>query len=47
LVLVEVGKQQYLLGVTPHQINLIDKLEEPLEVKVVSFAEQLRQVKGE
>ncbi|MGI2259480.1 flagellar biosynthetic protein FliO [Shewanella sp. GXUN23E] len=46
LVLVEVGKQQYLLGVTPHQVNLIDKLEEPLEVKVVSFAEQLRQAKG-
>lgn len=30
---VQVGEQQYLLGASASQINLLDKLEQPLEVK--------------
>nr|WP_257982794.1 flagellar biosynthetic protein FliO [Shewanella sp. GutDb-MelDb] len=46
LVLVEVDGQQYLLGVTPHQVNLVDKLTTPVEQPKVSFADRLRQVKS-
>lgn len=47
LVLVDVGGQQYLLGVTPTQVNLIDKLVEPVTVESVSFASKLRQAKSQ
>lgn len=43
LVLVEVGKQQYLLGVSAQQVNLIDKLSESVEIETQSFAEKLKQ----
>lgn len=46
LVLVEVDGQQYLLGVTPHQVNLVDKLSEPVEITTDSFASRLRQAKS-
>ncbi|GIU12252.1 flagellar protein [Shewanella sp. c952] len=46
LVLVEVDGQQYLLGVTPHQVNLVDKLSEPVEISTDSFASRLRQAKS-
>ncbi|MGL5390409.1 MAG: flagellar biosynthetic protein FliO [Shewanella sp.] len=45
LVLVQVGKQQYLLGVSAQQVSLIDKLAEPVDVESVSFADKLRQAK--
>ncbi|BDM63809.1 flagellar protein [Shewanella sp. NFH-SH190041] len=45
LVLVQVGEQQYLLGVTPNQVNLIDKLAEPVTVETASFADRLKQVR--
>ncbi|KVW99968.1 flagellar biosynthetic protein FliO [Shewanella frigidimarina] len=45
VVLVEVNGQQYLLGVTSQQINLIDKLANPVEVPVSSFASRLKQAK--
>lgn len=45
LVLVQVGGQQYLLGVSAQQVNLIDKLAEPIEIESVSFADKLRQAK--
>ena len=47
LVLVDVGGQQYLLGVTPTHVNLIDKLVEPVTVESVSFASKLRQAKSQ
>ncbi|WOT06258.1 flagellar biosynthetic protein FliO [Shewanella youngdeokensis] len=46
LVLVEVDGQQYLLGVTPHNINLVDKLAIPVELPNDSFASRLRQAKS-
>ena len=46
VVLMEVNGKQYLLGVTPQQISLIDKIEDPLEVKAESFASKLRQAKA-
>ena len=46
LVLIELEGQQYLLGVTPHSINLIDKLEEPVNIESDSFASRLRQAKS-
>lgn len=46
LVLVEVDGQQYLLGVTPHQVNLVDKLSDPVETSTDSFASRLRQAKS-
>ena len=46
LVLVEVDGQQYLLGVTPQQVNLLDKLTTPVEISTDSFASRLRQVKS-
>ncbi|MEL4429174.1 flagellar biosynthetic protein FliO [Shewanella mangrovisoli] len=45
LVLVQVGEQQYLLGVSGQQVNLIDKLAEPIEIESTSFADKLRQAK--
>ncbi|QYJ79899.1 flagellar biosynthetic protein FliO [Shewanella acanthi] len=45
LVLVQVGEQQYLLGVSGQQVNLIDKLAQPIEIETASFAEKLRQAK--
>ncbi|RLV61628.1 flagellar biosynthetic protein FliO [Parashewanella curva] len=46
LVLMEMDGKQYLLGVTQHQITLLDKIKDPIEVKAESFAEKLRQAKG-
>ncbi|MCL1050692.1 flagellar biosynthetic protein FliO [Shewanella abyssi] len=45
LVLVEVDGQQYLLGVTPHQVNVVDKLTTPVQLSKDSFASRLRQAK--
>jgi flagellar protein FliO/FliZ len=45
LVLVQVGEQQYLLGVSSQQVNLIDKLVEPIHIEPDSFASRLRQAK--
>jgi flagellar protein FliO/FliZ len=45
VVLVEVNGQQYLLGVTSQQINLIDKLSTPVDVPLSSFASRLKQAK--
>ncbi|GIU50638.1 flagellar protein [Shewanella sairae] len=46
LVLIEVDGQQYLLGVTPQQISLVDKLAQPVEIATESFATRLRQAKA-
>ncbi len=46
-VLVQVGDEQLLLGVTPQQINLLQKLDTPLEVDSANnsdFAGKLRQI---
>lgn len=46
-VLVQVGDEQLLLGVTPQQINLLYKLDTPLEVDTANpgdFAGKLRQI---
>lgn len=45
LVLVQVGEQQYLLGVSSQQVSLIDKLAEPIHLETDSFASRLRQAK--
>ncbi|AEG10716.1 flagellar biosynthetic protein FliO [Shewanella baltica OS183] len=45
LVLVQVGEQQYLLGVSSQQVSLIDKLAEPIHIDSDSFASRLRQAK--
>lgn len=45
IVLLEVGGQQYLLGVTSQQVSVIDKLATPISVETESFAERLRQAK--
>lgn len=45
LVLVQVGEQQYLLGVSSQQVCLIDKLAEPIHIESDSFASRLRQAK--
>ncbi|MDO6764749.1 flagellar biosynthetic protein FliO [Agarivorans sp. 1_MG-2023] len=46
IMVVEIGEQQYLLGVTAQSINLLDKLEQPLEAKPNKmsghFAKQLQ-----
>ncbi|HAY93066.1 flagellar biosynthetic protein FliO, partial [Shewanella sp.] len=42
LVLVQVGEQQYLLGVSSQQVSLIDKLAEPIHLEADSFASRLR-----
>lgn len=46
MVLVEVDGQQYLLGVTPQQVSLIDKLDNPITIEQDSFASRLRQAKS-
>lgn len=46
-VLVQIGDEQILLGVTPQQINLLYKLDTPLEVEQQNtgdFAGKLRQI---
>lgn len=46
-VLVQIGDEQILLGVTPQQINLLYKLDTPLEVEQQNsgdFASKLRQI---
>lgn len=45
LALVELGGQQYLLGITSTQVTLIDKLEQSLDVPKDSFASRLAQAK--
>ncbi|WP_310734217.1 flagellar biosynthetic protein FliO [Shewanella sp. SR44-3] len=45
VVLIEVNGQQYLLGVTSSQINLIEKLETQVQVESESFAQRLKQAK--
>lgn len=48
VVLVQVGEQQLLLGVTPQQINLLHQLPEPVAITSAGggqkFAEQLAQL---
>ena len=46
MVLVEVDGQQYLLGVTPQRVSLIDKLDNPITIEQDSFASRLRQAKS-
>ncbi|MCL1076641.1 flagellar biosynthetic protein FliO [Parashewanella spongiae] len=46
VVLLEVEGKQYLLGVTPHNVSLIDKIEDPIKVKAETFANKLRQAKA-
>ncbi|WP_076410939.1 flagellar biosynthetic protein FliO [Shewanella sp. UCD-KL12] len=46
IVLLEVGGQQYLLGVTSQQVQVIDKLSSPIKIETESFADRLRQAKG-
>ncbi|MBW8185170.1 flagellar biosynthetic protein FliO [Shewanella nanhaiensis] len=45
VVLIEVEGQQYLLGVTAQQVNLIDKLDTAVKTDPDSFANRLRQAK--
>ncbi|GGP99811.1 flagellar protein [Shewanella ulleungensis] len=45
VVLIDVNGQQYLLGVTPQSINLIDKLDTAVDVPATSFASRLKQAK--
>lgn len=45
VVLIEVDGQQYLLGVTAQQVNLIDKLDEAVKIDNNTFATRLRQAK--
>lgn len=45
VVLIEVDGQQYLLGVTAQQVNLIDKLDEAVKIETNTFATRLRQAK--
>lgn len=47
VVLIELEGQQYLLGVTAQQINLIDKLAVPVTVPESAFSQRLRQAKTE
>ena len=48
LVLVNVGEEQLLLGVSGQQINLLHKLEKPLEVEKDSsdFSKKLKEIMG-
>ncbi|WP_407695998.1 flagellar biosynthetic protein FliO [Shewanella cyperi] len=47
LVLVDVGGEQYLLGVTPSSVNLIEKLASPLDIpQDNTFAARLKQAKA-
>lgn len=45
VVLIEIEGQQYLLGVTAQQVNLIDKLDTAVKTDPDSFATRLRQAK--
>jgi flagellar protein FliO/FliZ len=45
VVLIELDGQQYLLGVTSQQVNLIDKLDETVKIDTQTFATRLRQAK--
>ena len=45
LLIVEVNQQQYLLGVTSQQINLIDKLSQPVTPNDSVFSKSLQQAK--
>ena len=44
VILIDLEGQQYLLGVTSQQVNLIDKLDQPVDIKQHSFSKKLRQV---
>ncbi|MCH1924579.1 flagellar biosynthetic protein FliO [Shewanella sp. C32] len=46
LVLVAVGEQQYLLGVTAQQVSLIDKLDTPVTIETSSFSQRLKQARA-
>ena len=46
LVLVAVGEQQYLLGVTAQQVSLIDKLDTPVVIETHSFSQRLKQARA-
>ncbi|WP_108649738.1 flagellar biosynthetic protein FliO [Dongshaea marina] len=41
LVVVQIKETQYLLGVTAHQINLLEKLDEPITREAPEFAQTL------
>ncbi|UJF21295.1 flagellar biosynthetic protein FliO [Shewanella sp. OMA3-2] len=45
LMIVEINQQQYLLGITAQQINLIDKLVSPIAASTDLFAQNLQQAK--
>jgi flagellar protein FliO/FliZ len=45
VVLIELEGQQYLLGVTAQQVNLIDKLDQSVKTDTNTFATRLRQAK--
>ncbi|NRD73352.1 flagellar biosynthetic protein FliO [Shewanella sp. VB17] len=45
VVLIEVDGQQYLLGVTAQQVNMIDKLDNAVNTDTNTFANRLRQAK--
>ncbi|NKF50145.1 flagellar biosynthetic protein FliO [Shewanella sp. WXL01] len=57
LMVVELAGQQYFIGVTPEQISLLDKLDEPISIEQptkfadkkfahkLSFADKLKQAK--
>ncbi|WP_227006709.1 flagellar biosynthetic protein FliO [Shewanella donghaensis] len=47
LVVVELEGQQYLLGVTSQQINLIEKLDSSVEIETNTFASRLKQAKAQ
>lgn len=49
IMLVQVGKEQVLLGVTPQAVNVLARYDQPVlveEVASANFAEQLRQALG-
>ena len=47
LLVVKVGEQQLLLGVTPQQVNFLYRLEEPLdESQPQAFSQQLGKLMG-
>lgn len=45
VILVQLGEQQYLLGVTSEQVTLIDKIADPVQIDQVSFASMLKQAR--
>lgn len=44
VILIDLDGQQYLLGVTSHNVNLIDKLDKPVDIQSDSFVQKLKQV---